>query len=53
MEENCMKKKIVYTLLVFGLLIVCGGCVNSSKKRKTQETKKLRQYIRINKSQLM
>lgn len=35
-----MKKKIVYTLLVFGLLIVCGGCVNSSKKRKTQETKK-------------
>lgn len=35
-----MKKKILYTLLVFGLLIVCGGCVNSSKKRKTQETKK-------------
>lgn len=36
-----MKKKIVYTLLVFGLLIVCGGCVNSSKKRKNQETKKV------------
>lgn len=35
-----MKKKIVYTLLVFGLLIVCGGCVNSSKKEKPQKTKK-------------
>ena len=35
-----MKKKIVYTLLVFGLLIVCGGCVNSSKKEKPKKQKK-------------
>lgn len=35
-----MKKKILYTLLVFGLLITCEGCAKFSKKEKPQETKK-------------
>ena len=35
-----MKKKILYMLLALGLLIACGGCVNSSKKEKPKKTKK-------------
>lgn len=46
-----MKKKILYMLLALGLLIACGGCVNSSKKEKPKKTKKLKRYTRINKSQ--
>ncbi len=51
MEGKRMKKKILYMLLALGLLIACGGCVNSSKKEKPKKTKKLKRYTRINKSQ--